>query len=124
MYYANIEEEEEEAEEEEKEKEVRKGKVTLLNFNPNDSIEGRAFSFRSDFNVQETELHVKDWKQIAFDFLNNSNDVINIGPDDFYDDLDTTRASEFVAGQGATNWGEIRRKAIESSKELKRRSKK
>lgn len=116
---------EEEEEEEKKEIDPRKGKVTF-NFDSRLFVNnGESFSFRDNSVKQEEVLpQVKDWKQIAFDFLNEKNDYLDIGPNEYFDDLDTHRAEEFVVGQGATNWGEIRRKALEDSKEKKRRARK
>lgn len=122
--FGGEEEEEEEEKKEKKEINTRKGKVTI-NFDPHVLYnEGKSFSFRDETVKQDIIPQAKEWKQIAFDFLSNENDYLDIGPNDYFEDLDTTRAEEFVVGQGAANWGEIRRKALENSKEKKRRARK
>lgn len=119
------EEEEEESKEIKEENNSKKAKVNFFNFDPHAIYnEGKTFSFLDKSDNQDKLPQAKDWKQIAFDFLSNNDEFLDIGTNDSFEDIDTTRADEFVVGQGATNWGEIRRKAIENSKEKKRRSRK
>ena len=87
--------------------------------------EGRTFTFRKPGTSTENTIpKTKDWHQIAYDFLSNPSESLDISTNDSFQSIDVSRASEFVAGQGATNWGEVRRQTLESSKEKRRRAKK
>lgn len=116
---------EEDEEEEVVDKQNTNTPKSSININPNllFNDEGKSFSIRSEEQIEENILpKAKEWKEIAFDFLNDSETPLDIGNNISFADIDTTRANEFVAVNGANNWGEIRRKAIESSKEKKKRA--
>ena len=85
--------------------------------------DGKDFSFRTGKEEEKAPI-AKDWKQISFDFLNHQKDIEPFGPMESYSLLDTTRCEEFVAGQGTSNWGNLRKTVIENSRDKKRKAKK
>lgn len=119
------EEEEEEAREEEPQTNTIQGtnsNVSLLkSLFTNDA---KSFSLRKDDKEELVVAPVKDWKQISYDFLSCRNDLQPLGPMDSYALIDTTRSEEFAAGQGTPNWGNLRRIALDDSKEKKKRVRK
>ena len=84
---------------------------------------GKTFSLRRELPVQ-TVRKTRDWKQIACDFLSETNELEPLSQGDAFSMLDTSKAGEFVAGGGMQNWNELRKEALDSSKEKVRKSRK
>lgn len=96
------------------------------NLNKLFASDAKNFSFRAT-NITEEEpiqSQAKEWSQIAYEYLDNSSDIEPLGPTESFNFIDTRKAEIFVAGNGANNWGEIRRVALNDAKEKRHRSKK
>lgn len=85
---------------------------------------GKTFSLMGELPVQAAPKKERTWKEIACDFLNKTNDLQPLSPSDPFKMLDTTRAEEFIAGGGAQNWNELRKAALEDSKDKVRKYRK
>ena len=86
------------------------------------SDEGKSFSLRKpdeDVKVQK----VKTWNEIALEFLSEPYDIQPLAQEESFNEIDTARAYEFVAGQGSENWQELRKKVLEDSKLKRKKSK-
>ena len=82
---------------------------------------GKTFSLRSALPVQDAApVKERDWKQIACDFLSRNDELEPLSSGD----PDTSRAAEFIAGGGAQNWNELRKAALEDSKDKARKYRK
>jgi hypothetical protein len=87
------------------------------------SAEAKSFKLRNDTPAEEDQpqtLGLRDWKQIAFDFLSQSSDIAPLADPQTFVEIDTTRAAEFAAGQGSQNWHELREAALRAAKEKHR----
>ena len=82
---------------------------------------GKTFTLRREI-APAAQPRERDWNAIARDFLNQPGDVTPLGESEPFTMIDTTRASEFVAGQGAQNWSELKREAVTAAKERNRRA--
>jgi hypothetical protein len=100
-------------------------KVTVGSLSDLFSTEAKTFKLRKDSPSEEKHEFsqpVKDWKQIAFDFLNQPFDIVPLGEPQTFEEIDTIRGAEFVAGRGTQKWNELRKEGLNASKEKRRRS--
>jgi hypothetical protein len=89
------------------------------------SSEAKSFKLRKDTpdeNEATPTPGPRDWKQIAFTFLSQPSDISPLGDPQPFRLIDTTRASEFVAGRGSQKWNELRKEALDASREKHRRA--
>jgi hypothetical protein len=90
------------------------------------SADAKDFSLRKEVLGDESvvPIQARDWKQIALDFLSKSEDIEPLGATEPFDQLDVSRMNEFVCGHSAHKWSELRKVALDDSKEKRRRAKK
>lgn len=96
------------------------------NLNKLFASDAKNFSFRPASKKEEEPIQsqAKEWNQIAFEYLSNDRDIEPLGPTESFSFIDTRKAEVFVSGNGAPNWGEIRRVALNEAKDKRRRCKK
>ena len=85
------------------------------------SDSGKTFTLRREL-PPEAQPPQRDWPTIARDFLSKPGDIQPLGANEPFNMLDTTRSSEFVAGQGAQNWSELKKEAVAAAKDRNKRA--
>mgnify|MGYP006920202649 CR=1 FL=1 len=66
----------------------------------------------------------KSWEEISESFLSKTELIELPAPSESFEMIDTTRSREFVKGNNAESWNEVRKKAHQDSKDKRRRARK
>jgi hypothetical protein len=90
------------------------------------SAEAKGFTVRKEAPAGDpTDAPAaKDWRQIALDFLRRPSDAAPLAEAQSFAQIDTARAAEFVAGRGSQHWAELRKEALDSAREKRRKARK